>query len=201
MKKLILLIILLIPFKLFAPNQKINIKLIGENYIINKNLDLLKDNQLKTREEVFNLAQETIEIYLNRGNYKQHFPNLQDSISYGLACIFVSESSNKLGESARSSLWIKYNNPFGLTCSQGKRLISWEMINGNKVIMYRNFQTFTSFQKAIDSLIISLQKKNYDKTRNSETVKEFLDNLINNGYATNKNWSSWAYNNIYLKCL
>ncbi|MCK9429321.1 MAG: hypothetical protein M0R17_04905 [Candidatus Omnitrophica bacterium] len=204
MKKFILLIIFLIPLKLFAPNlsikeHSIRIKYIKENILITNNLIKLKDNQIKSRKEVFDLAQETIEIYLNRGDYKKHFPNL-DSLSYGLACIFVSESSNSLGQSARSSLWLKSNNPFGLTASKGRKLISWELIKGNKVVCYRNFQTFTSFKDAIDGLInSSLIKKNYDKTRNSSSIKEFLYNLQRDGYCTNKHWPEFAYNQIYLK--
>lgn len=200
MKNLMLLTILLIPLKLFAPNTanyKKDIFFMMETSIIEDNLRVLKNDSIKSRKEVFKLAQETIEIYLNRGNYKQYFPNL-DSISYGLACIFVSESSNSKGQSAKSSLWLKHNNGFGLTCSQGKRLISWEMINGNKVIMYRNFQTFTSFQAAIDSLIKSLRKDNYNKTRNSSSIKEFLYNLQRDGYCTNTNWPEFAFNQIYL---
>lgn len=196
-----LLTILLIPLKLFAPNTanyKKDIFFMMETSIIEDNLRVLKNDSIKSRKEVFKLAQETIEIYLNRGNYKQYFPNIQDSISYGLACIFVSESSNSLGHSAKSSLWLQSNNPFGLTCSQGRKLISWEMINGKRIVMYRNFQTFTSFQAAIDSLIKSLRKDNYNKTRNSSSIKEFLYNLQKNGYCTNKYWPEFAYKQIYL---
>lgn len=203
MKKCISLIILLIPFKLLAPTlnsveYKASMEYLIENITINNNLFKLKDNQIKNRKEVFELAQPIIEIYLKRGNYKQHFPNL-DSISYGITCIFVSESSNKLGQSAKSSLWLQHNNPFGLTSSQGKKMLSWEMVNGKRVIMYRNFQTFTSLENAVDGLInSSLIKKNYNKTRNSSSVKEFLYNLQKDGYCTNKYWSNFAYNQIYL---
>lgn len=203
MKKFILLIILLIPIKLFAPNDftyKGRMKLMMENEIINNNLIRLKDNSIKTRKEVFKLAQETIEIYLNRGNYKQYFPNLQDSISYGLACIFVSESSNTLGQSARSSLWLNHNNPFGLTSNRGTKLLSWELINGEKVIMYRTFQTFTSFQQAIDYLMINcLLKQRFSKAVNSCYIKDFLYGLYEGYFMSNSKWPTWAYNQIYLK--
>jgi hypothetical protein len=184
MKKLILLIILLIPFKLFAPSLseqefKNKVKYLSENILIENNLIKLKDNRVKSRKEVFELAQPIIDIYLERGNYKELFPNL-DSVSYGLTCIFVSESSNSLGQSAKSSLWLQHNNPFGLTSSQGRKLLSWEMINGNRVI---------------NSALI---KKNYNKTRNSSSIKEFLYNLQRDGYCTNKYWPKFAYNQIYL---
>ena len=201
MKKFILLIILLLPINLFAPIKHLkHLNFLEEEYFLQKRIERLQDNSIKTRQEVFTLAQESIEIYLTRGNYKQFFPYMQDSISYALACIFVSESSNRLGQSAKSSLWITHNNPFGLTSSRGVTLKSWEMINNKRVIMNRTFKQFDSFELSIKSLIEDyLFKKNFTNVRNSYTVKEFLDSLYKGNYMTNKNWPNWAYNSIYLK--
>jgi hypothetical protein len=202
MKKIILLLILLLPLNVFAPNKDAkHLKFISESLFIQTNLEILQDKTIKTREKVFKLVQPIIEIYLERKGYKQHFhPNLQDSLSYGLSCIFVSESSNKLGRPAMSSLWLTHNNPFGLTSSKGTRLMSWEMINGKRVNMYRTFKQFTSFEESIDSLIKDyLMKRNFNNARNSESIKDFLYNLYKGNYMTNKYWPKFAYNQIYLK--
>jgi len=202
MKKFILIIILLIPFKLFAPNMsnyERNIKLLMENDFINNNLMQLKNNSIKSRKEVFKLAQPVIDIYLKRHNYHLLFPNMQDSISYAITCIFLSESSNKLGQCAKSSLWLNYNNPFGLTSHQGIKLVSWEMIKKKKVIMKRTFKIFNSLEEAITSLIQDyLSNRRFINTCNSYSIKQFLFNLQRDGYCTNTAWPKTMYN-IYLK--
>jgi len=202
MKKFILMIIILITFKLFytkLSNYERNIKLLMENYFINNNLMQLKDNSIKSRKEVFKLAQPVIDIYLKRHNYHLLFPNMKDSISYAITCIFLSESSNKLGQCAKSSLWLNYNNPFGLTSHQGVKLVSWEMIKKKKVIMKRTFKIFSSLEEAITSLIQDyLSNGRFVNTCNSYSIKQFLFNLQRDGYCTNPHWNSMIYN-IYLK--
>lgn len=206
MKKTILLLIFLIPLKLFAPvfdNASYNKQIVFslENILINDNLNILKDSTRKTREEVFNLAEPIIDIYLKRKNYHFYFPNM-DSLSYAITCIFVSESSNYKGESARSSLWLTHNNPFGITSGKGKSYRTWEEINGKRVVMNRRFATYQTFSDAIDSLMKNcLLKKSYSTTANSSNVKEFLYNLQKDNYMTDSNWPNFAYNLIYLKCL
>lgn len=198
-----LLCIFMMPIKSYAPQIDDSIiketnKYIIENQVLTKNLNLLKDSSLKTRKEVFELVQPIIEIYLKRGEYHNCFPNL-DSVSYAISCIFVSESSNHLGQSARSTLWLSHNNPFGITSSRGKTYKSWEMIDGKRVIMNRTFCTYNSFSDAIDSLMSDcLLKNSYTLTANSQSVKEFLFNLHRNKYMTNKNWPKFAYEKIYL---
>ncbi len=203
MKKLVLVIILLIPLKLFAPNSNHNddllISKIIENKVIENNLNLLKNDSIKTRKEVFKLAQPVIDIYLKRNNYHLLFPNMQDSVSYAITCIFLSESSNSLGQSAKSTLWLKHNNPFGLTSTQGVKLVSWELIRGEKIVMKRTFKIFNSFEEAISSLIQDyLSNGRFVNTLNSYSIKEFLFNLQRDGYCTNTNWDNMMYN-IYLK--
>jgi len=199
---LLLLMILFIPTRVLAPiihdSIKINSNTIIEERLINENIIALKDSLYKNRNEVFALAQPIIEIYLKRNNYNDNFPNM-DSLSYAITCIFVSESSNYLGQSARSTLWIRHNNPFGITNGRGKTYKSWEMINNERVVMNRTFATYSSFSEAIDSLMVNcLLKDSYTLTSNSSSVKEFLYNLYKNNYMTNKHWPSFAYNDIYL---
>lgn len=203
---MILLFVFFVPLKSFAPTyDKITKKKMFEFFkdelLIRKNLDILKDSTYKTRKEVFHLVQPVIEIYLKRGDYHKHFPNLSDSVSYAITCIFVSESSNKMGHSARSTLWLYHNNPFGITGKTGKSLESWEMINNKRIIMNRTFRTFDSFSDAIDTLMFNFKKDSYSLTSNSSTIKDFLFNLYRNNYMTNKHWSNFAWNEIYLKSI
>ena len=203
MKTLVLIVLLLIPFNLFAPNMTINygaliIKM--ENELLINNLLKLKDNTTKTRGEVFNLVQPLIEIYMKRKEYNNVF--CMDSASYAIACIFVSESSNYKGHSAKSRLWLEHNNPFGLTSGQGVTYKSWEMIEGKRVNMNRTFKTFTSLEEAIDSLMNDyLSKPSFNRVLNSHSVKDFLYNLYKCGYMSNNHWPNFAFNQIYLKCL
>jgi len=203
MKKLVLVIILLIPFKLFAPNINHNydydIKRIKDDNLIQNNLSVLKNDSIKTRKEVFKLAQPVIDIYLKRSKYHLLFPNMQDSISYAITCIFLSESSNRLGQSAKSTLWLHANNPFGLTGHQGVTLLSWELIRGEKIICKRTFKIFNSLEEAVTSLIHDyLSNGRFVNTCNSYSIKEFLFNLQREGFCTNTCWSKMMYN-IYLK--
>lgn len=161
----------------------------------------LKDGKIRTRKEVYHLIQPVIEYQMKLHGYNEHF-DLSDSVSYAIACIFVSESSNGKGHSARSSLWLEHNNPFGLTSTQGTTKLSWEMINGKKVVMHRTFRTFDNFEEAFNVLMTEyLFKPRYDKLLNSKTVKGFLYDLYECGYMTNRFWSSFAYNDIYLKSM
>lgn len=207
MKRVVLtLVTLLFTLSSYAPleseiiSNRVMIIEFEENQLITQNLYKLTDRAVKTRTEVYKLVQPVIEIYMKRGNYKQLFPLLQDSISHALACIFVSESSNTLGQSAKSSLWLNHFNPFGLTSTNGVTKQSWEMIEGKKVIMNRTFKTFNNFQEALDSLLINyLNKTRFSKARESTGVKHFFDNLYICGYMTNKYWPDFAYSQIYLK--
>ena len=168
---------------------------------IDTNLVLLKDNSVKTREEVFHLVQPVIEYFLKEQNFHKNF-QLEDSVSYALACIFVSESSNSKGQSARSSLWLEHNNPFGLTSSQGVTKKSWEEIKGKRVVMNRTFRDYDRFEDTIESLMWDyLYKPRYKKVRQSSTVKEFLYNLYKCNYMTDSHWHNFAYNQIYLKSM
>lgn len=206
MRKVLILLIFLYPITLFAPfmydiKEQIYAEYMYDSYVIQNNLKILKDATIKTRNEVFHLVEPILDIYLTRFNYKKNFPNM-DSVSYALACIFVSESSNRKGQAAKSSLWLSYNNPFGITGKTGKSLKSWEMINNKKVIMHRTFREYTSFEDAVHSLMNDcLLKERYNSTANSFNVKTFLQNLYADGYMTNKHWPHFAYNQIYLKCL
>ena len=212
MKKLIILLVslLIISLNSFAPpepswriplNDNIY-KLYGKHCLINENLVSLKNGTKKTRKEVFNLIQPLLNMYLEE--YKDNYI-IADSLSYALACIFVSESSNGKGHSGRSSLWLKYNNPFGMTTGMIGNTVtkmSWEMIEGERINMYRTFKTYNSLEEAVESLLWDyLLKERYESLRTTKTVKEFLYSLYKCGYMTNKFWPQFAYNEIYLKSI
>ena len=209
MKKLVLtLVVILLALDSYAPFDPYTDRYMTlaiestENQLIQQNLSKLTDNTRKTRTEVYHLVQPIIEIYLNRGEYKGNFPYIQDSISHALACIFVSESSNGFGHSAKSSLWLNHNNPFGLTSSKGVTKMSWEMVKGQRVSMYITFRTFNTFYEAFESLLWDyLLKEGFLQARQSTNIKEFLDNLYECGYMTNHKWPDFAYYEIYLKSL
>ena len=206
MRNLAVMLILLISVNLFAPtkiiNQEEELNKIYYNLdqkVLDYNIIALEDNSIRTREEVFKLAQPMIEILIKRKNYHMNFPNM-DSLSYAITCIFISESSNSKGQSARSNLWLIHKNPFGLTFSQGVTKMSWEMIKGKRVNMYRTFRSFNNFEETIDCLFKDyLWKSRYDLVRNSYSVEEFLHNLYKCGWMTNRHWPKFAFNEIYLK--
>jgi len=80
--------------------------------------------------------------------------------------------------------------------------MSWEMIHGRRVNMYRTFRTYDSLEQAVESLMWDfLLKGRYEKLRYSKTVKEFLYDLYDCGYMTNRYWPRFAYNEIYLKSI
>ncbi len=174
----------------------------SDHCIINKNTEDLYYDYKRSRQEIFHLAQPLLEIYLRK--YTDNYV-IGDSLSWALACIFVSESSNGKGHSGRSTLWLEHNNPFGITTGKiGKTVtkMSWEMIKGKRVNMYRTFRTYESLKEATESLMWDfLLKARYEPVRQATTVKEFLDTLIRCGYATNLNWSNWAHKEIYLKSI
>ncbi len=209
MRWIITITLSLITFNSFAP--PVPLYMVYDPYVeqiykdhctINNNLEKLYDDDIRTRPEVFQLIQPILEIYLRE--YTDNYV-IGDSLSWALACIFVSESSNGKGHSGRSTLWLEHNNPFGMTTGKiGKNVtkMSWEMINGNRVNMYRTFKTYNSLKEATESLLWDyLLKERYEPVKQAITVKEFLHILINCGYATNLGWSNWAYNEIYLKSI
>ncbi len=208
-KTVMILVVLLFSIRSYAPFDMMNrMEAIAERMLEEENdMELfnlleLEDGSKKTRKKVFNLVQPIIELYLERGEYKYNFPYMQDSISHALACIFVSESSNRKGHSARSSLWLTHKNPFGLTGRNGVTKMSWEMIKGKRVDMNVTFRTFNSLNEAVESLLWDyLFKTQFFKVRQSTSVKEFLNNLYSCGYMTNHGWPRFAYNEIYLKSI
>lgn len=170
---------------------------------INNNMEPLTYDIKRSRREVFQLVQPILEIYLRK--YTDNYA-IGDSLSWAISCIFVSESSNGKGHSGRSTLWLEHHNPFGITTgkttSKTVTKMSWEMIKGKRVNMYRTFRTYESFKEATESLMWDfLLKERYELVRSTTTVKEFLDVLIKCGYATNKNWSKWTHKEIYLKSI
>lgn len=169
---------------------------------INDNMEPLTYDIKRTRKEVFQLVQPILEIYLR--NYIDNYA-IGDSLSWAISCIFVSESSDGKGHSARSTLWLEHHNPFGITTNKTNKTVikmSWEMIKGKRVNMYRTFRTYKSFKEATESLMWDfLLKKRYEPVRSATTVEDFLTILIECGYATNRGWSSWAYKEIYLKSI
>lgn len=210
MKRLVLMVaIMFITLNSFAPvmpeemiYNPIKERAQREFCLLNENLVDLKDNTLKTRTQVYTLVQPIMELYLEE--YEDNYL-LGDSLSYALACIFVSESSNGKGQSGKSSLWLSYNNPFGLTTSSLKNSttkMSWEMIGGKRVNMHRTFQAYDSFQNAIESLMWDyLLNERYFRLREAKTVKDFLYSLYRCGYMTNSGWPRFAYKQIYLEQL
>ena len=161
-----------------------------------KSLNELTNGVNKTRSKVFNLVLPIIQSKLIK--YSNEY-KLKDSMAYAITCIFVSESSNSKGKSAQSNLWLKYNNPFGLT-GKGVTFKSWEEINGKRVVKYRAFKRFNTFDDAIVSLMEDyLLNKRYDRLKHSKTVKQFLNDLYKCGYMTGSYWPIFAYNEIYLK--
>ena len=213
MKTLVLtMVILMITFLSYAPIDPFKQKQVErieatarqseEQAYFDYNLIELKDNSRRARKEVFELVQPIIDIHLERHDWKIIFPNMEDSISHALACIFLSESSNAKGHPARSSLWLLHNNPFGLTAPKGVTKKSWELINHKRVVMDVTFKTFNSFEDAIDSLIWDyLMRDRYSLARNSGSVKSFFYNLYKCGYMTNYKWPLFAYNELYLKSI
>jgi hypothetical protein len=196
MKKLVSLII-----SLLIASNCFNSTIADSKPYIDRAKEII-EYDLGERKEVFNLVQPVIELYLKRHDWKIIFPNMEDSISHAMACIFVSESSNGKGHPARSSLWMLHNNPFGLTARQGVTKKSWELINHKRVVMDVTFRTFDSFEDAIESLIWDyLMRERFSIVRQSGSVKEFLYNLYKGGYMTNYNWPKFAYNEIYLKSI
>lgn len=204
MKTILLVLSLLLSVVCYAPystDKTINFETESDRQekILN-NLVYLKDDKVKTRKEIYQLIQPVIQVYLERKNSQAMF-ELGDSLSHALACIFVSESSNALGQPAKSSLWILHSNPFGLTSTSGVTKTSWEEIKGKRVVMNRTFKSFNNFEEALDSLLFDyLYKSRFEKLWNSKSVKEFLYTLYACGYMTDSNWPNFAYNEIYLKC-
>lgn len=210
MKTLIVMLSLLVSINLFAPNtnrvytnyiEKVEnqIQFQEDEATLDYNLVRLKDNIKRSRKEVFELVQPVIDVYLRRKNYHLQFPEISDSLSYALTCIFVSESSNRKGQPGCNSLWIYHNNPFGLTAKNGVTKTSWEMIKGERVVMQVTFREFNSFEEAIDSLMWDyLLKNRFSRSRSSLSVKDFLYNLYKDGYMTNHGWPKFAYNKLYL---
>ena len=165
---------------------------------INNNLEKLYDDDIRSRKEVFNLVQPILEIYLRK--YIDNYA-IEDSLSWALSCIFVSESSNGKGHSGRSTLWLYENNPFGLT-GKGVTKWSWEEESGKRVPQYVNFRTYSSLKETTESLIWDyLFKERYEKVKKAETVEQFLYSLYDCGYMSASNWPSWAYKEIYLKSI
>lgn len=177
----------------------IKLKAEKEFRLLNENMIDLKDDTRKTRTEVYNLVQPVMEMYLEE--YVDNYV-IGDSLSHALACIFVSESSNGKGHSGRSTLWLTHSNPFGMTTSSftnSTTKMSWEMIKGKRVNMYRTFKSYETFEEAIESLMWDyLLKARYFRLREAETVKDFLYSLYDCGYMTNSRWPFFAYNEIYL---
>ncbi len=215
MKTLALVLCLLLSTTLFAPSEvrvtaafePETVEMLEEiqyekdEDILDYNLVRLKDDIKRSRKEMYELVQPVIDVYLRRNTLHTAFPNIADSLSHALTCIFISESSNRKGHTGRSSLWLEYNNPFGLTAHQGVTKTSWEMINGKRVVMDVTFRMFDSFEEAINSLMWDyLYKKRYINTINSVSVKDFLYNLYEDGYMTNSGWPKFAYKEIFLKC-
>jgi len=211
MKKAIFLLTLL-TFSLnsFAPPISVGMqhdpyleKIYERHCLINNNLVKLKDGERKTRKEVFKLAQPLLEVYLE--DYQEDY-TIGDSLSYVVACLFVSESSNRRGRSGMSTLWLDYSNPFGMTTNRiGEDTVtkmSWEMIKGKRVNMYRTFRTYESLEQAVESLMWDyLYRPRYERLRYSTSVKNFLYTMYKCGYMTNSGWSKFAYNEIYLKSI
>jgi len=206
MKRVWMLLTLLLGFSLssFAPNETMWAEIEHEQYMkdaritelekelelqrtIQGNLEELKTGRIKTRNEVYHLVLPILKEYLKE--YQDSF-ELGDSLAYAVAGIFIIESGTKKGRAARSSLWIKYNNPFGLTA--GSRYMptidmeSWEHINGVRVVKIRTFRTFGSFKMAVDALMQDyLLKPRYQRLREAKTVDGFFHSMHSSGYTTN----------------
>jgi len=207
MKKAILLLTLLtFSLQSFAPIKANWLQYdpyIGKVYkkhcLINNNLVKLRDGNKKSRVEVFKLIQPLLDVYLDE--YRDNYV-IKDSLSYALACLFVTETSTRKGYSGINSLWLKHYNFFGATARKGISLLSWEEINDKRVPMYRNFKHFDSFEKAIHSLFWDyLFNDRYDRLRTAKTVKDFLYLLPKTGFCTDSNYGNFTYNQIYLKSL
>jgi len=171
--------------------------------MINDNMILLKNNKKKTRPETFKLVQPIIAIYLS--DYVDNYI-ISDSLSFAIACIFVSESSTSKGHSARSSLWLKHNNPFGLTTTYNSKnsisFESWEEIKGVRTVKHRTFKTFNSLDDAVQSLMTDyLLNGRYDSLQDKKTVNDFLIGLYECGYMTGSYWPKFATEQIYLKSI
>ena len=101
-----------------------------------------------------------------------------------------------------NTLWLKYNNPFGMTSGHigtTIKLMSWERINGKRVSMYRRFKTYDSLKEAVESLMWDyLLNERYERLRYKKTVKEFLYGLYDCGYMTNYHAATF-WHKSYLK--
>lgn len=204
-KKIILLFVLFLQTNMVvSPNQSgvLNKPL----FDMNQRIDSLKQRNIKIlKTSNFNGNQrDSVGLLLNPFVYrpvKQYVDSFacdEVVLSSIIKTVFIIESSDAMGNPANSVIFKKYNNPFGIKQynKNGASLYTYEEINGKKVYMYCNFQTFPSLEDAINEWFLLILSDRYKSVRSTVTAKEFFHEMKRCGYMTSSHWVYMA-NDIY----
>lgn len=137
---------------------------------------------------------DTLKYYLDPifipicSKYNDYYNINIDTLVACIQTLATSESGNSKGQPFSSTLFIDYNNPFGIK-GKGCNIKTIEYYNNIRTVITDDFRYFNSLYEAIDYLVGHLLLTDrYIDVRNANTVEQFFYNLKKCGYFTDPNW-------------